>query len=209
MSIKHERREIRSQIQNIESATSKEELASLASNITRALFSCAEWREARCVFCYISAGMEVCTRDIVRGALEQGKILCVPRILDEPGAMEAALVPDIRALEDMPPDRYGIPSPQCTEVVPPRRIELVVAPGLAFGMDGRRMGHGGGYYDRYLSQKKFRAFRVGLCYPWQVLGDLPPAAPWDQPMDALALPGGIEYTQTRRLMARTKYRQEG
>jgi 5-formyltetrahydrofolate cyclo-ligase len=45
-------------------------------------------------------------------------------------------------------------------------------PGVAFTPDGRRLGHGRGYYDRLLPQLT-RAYRLGLCFPFQLLDDLP------------------------------------
>ena len=55
----------------------------------------------------------------------------------------------------------------------------MVVPGVAFAEDGRRLGRGKGYYDRYLSRAEFRAFTVGVCYGCQLRGDIP-AEPHDK-----------------------------
>ena len=54
--------------------------------------------------------------------------------------------------------------------------------GVAFTADGRRLGRGRGYYDRYLGDPAFRGFRVGVCYAHQLVDDLP-VEPHDVRMD--------------------------
>jgi 5-formyltetrahydrofolate cyclo-ligase len=85
--------------------------------------------------------------------------------------------------------RMGILEPLGGDVVPPEAVDLVLVPGLAFDWAGRRIGMGGGYYDRYLAACP--AVRMGICHPAQVRADLPPAQAWDAAMDCLALPDGI------------------
>ena len=67
-------------------------------------------------------------------------------------------------------------------VCPPGDIDLIVVPGVAFTPSGVRLGRGKGFYDRYLTQPGVRALRFGVCYPHQLVGELP-AEPHDVAMD--------------------------
>lgn len=61
-------------------------------------------------------------------------------------------------------------------------IDFMVVPGVAFTVDGRRLGRGKGFYDRYLSRDGFRAFTVGVCFGVQIVDSLP-AEPHDRRVD--------------------------
>lgn len=63
-------------------------------------------------------------------------------------------------------------------VVPEADIEaswpdLVVVPGLAFTAAGHRLGQGGGWYDRFLSQVRADCTTIGVCFAEQILESLP------------------------------------
>ena len=77
---------------------------------------------------------------------------------------------------------FGILEPQGERPCPAGEIDLVVCPGVAFTADGRRLGRGRGYYDRYLGDPAFRGFRVGVCYAHQLVDGLP-VEPHDVRMD--------------------------
>lgn len=77
---------------------------------------------------------------------------------------------------------FGILEPQGERPCPAGEIDLVVCPGVAFTADGRRLGRGRGYYDRYLGDPAFMGFRVGVCYAHQLVDDLP-VEPHDVRMD--------------------------
>lgn len=71
------------------------------------------------------------------------------------------------------PGSFGIMEPEGTELIEPWEIDAMVVPGVAFTADGARMGRGKGFYDKYLSQEGFRALKIGVCYPVQLVESLP------------------------------------
>jgi 5-formyltetrahydrofolate cyclo-ligase len=52
-------------------------------------------------------------------------------------------------------------------------IDVFLCPGLAFDAHGGRLGRGKGYYDRALSRARPDAFRIGVCFPWQMVAAIP------------------------------------
>jgi 5-formyltetrahydrofolate cyclo-ligase len=62
--------------------------------------------------------------------------------------------------------------------------DLVVVPGLAFTRCGKRLGRGGGFYDRALADLPKTVKRLGICFEFQVVEDLP-TEPHDAPLDGL------------------------
>lgn len=80
---------------------------------------------------------------------------------------------------------FGIEEPdEGARLSPPGEIDLIVVPGTAFTGEGARLGRGRGYYDRYMAQPSFRAFRVGVCYAHQIVDTLP-VEPHDAAMDVV------------------------
>jgi 5-formyltetrahydrofolate cyclo-ligase len=60
--------------------------------------------------------------------------------------------------------------------VDPLTLDVVVVPGLAFTPDGRRLGQGGGHYDRFLARLRPSCVTVGAAYAEQLVEDLPTEA---------------------------------
>ena len=65
---------------------------------------------------------------------------------------------------------WGIREPQ-GPAVDPSIIDLVIVPGVAFTLDGGRLGHGKAYYDRFLPLA--RAVTIGACFDEQLVDELP------------------------------------
>jgi 5-formyltetrahydrofolate cyclo-ligase len=81
-----------------------------------------------------------------------------------------------RAFRDGDPlhaDRYGIMTP--AEDAPEVRPMIIVTPLLAFTRDGRRLGYGGGYYDRTLATLRHEGdvLAVGFAFAAQEVEAIP------------------------------------
>jgi 5-formyltetrahydrofolate cyclo-ligase len=55
----------------------------------------------------------------------------------------------------------------------PARLDVVVVPGTAFTADGRRLGQGGGWYDRFLPAVRPDCTTIGVGFDPQVVDHLP------------------------------------
>ena len=66
----------------------------------------------------------------------------------------------------------------------PDAIDLVLVPGVAFSKDRHRLGRGGGFFDRLLAGRAANAFKLGICFSFQLLETIP-TEPHDIVMNAI------------------------
>lgn len=170
------RRAARQQLAQI----SPQEFSAIGAAMWQTLQAQPAWQNAESVFCFVGALHEPDTMPILQGALSAGKQLLVPRIAG-PGQMQ--LVP-LQSLEQLQPGAFGILEPgQALPAVPAGiGVQLAVLPCLAAARSGARLGHGGGYYDRFLANYSGR--RLILC-PEALLAQSLPTGPLDEPAQAV------------------------
>ena len=139
----------------------------------------SELKRAETVFCYVSTPEEIDTQELISKLLKNGKRVAVPRC-EGKGLMRAY---EIKSLKELQSGAFGImePKEECP-LVAPSEIDMAVIPCLACSKDGKRLGYGGGFYDRYLENTKFD--RVILCREKQILSKIP-TDKWDQPMNII------------------------
>jgi len=99
----------------------------------------------------------------------------------------------VRHPEDLAPSAWNplVREPAAAQpTIPCATLDLILVPGLAFTCDGRRLGHGGGYYDRLLAARAPHTATLGICFDLQLVPDLP-CEPHDQRVDAVVTESGL------------------
>lgn len=86
-----------------------------------------------------------------------------------------------------PVDGYGEPF-----VVPDSGSVYVITPGLAFDSNGRRLGRGGGHYDRFLAtpELRHRSVKIAVCWSMQIVQCVP-IDPYDIAVDMICFERGV------------------
>lgn len=166
-------------------ALAPEAVASASAVVTRGVLALPQWAAARTVLLYWPVRNEVDIRALAERALAEGRTLLLPRC--RPGMAGLVDLGRIENLSELVPGCFGIPEPAAAICHPPESFQpdFIGVPGVAFDRAGRRLGFGGGYYDRLLAVPSMgHAAVVGLAYDFQVVERLP-VEEWDRPMDIL------------------------
>jgi 5-formyltetrahydrofolate cyclo-ligase len=146
--------------------------------ITAKLLALPEYRAAGVVCAYASFGSEFDTAAFCSAVVAAGKRLLLPRV------NRAARMIELREVKNLGGDLvagvWGIraPSEQCP-IWQPSAVDFMLVPGVAFTATGKRLGYGGGFYDRLLNELKPGVARVVAAFSLQVVEDLP-TGPRDQ-----------------------------
>lgn len=145
-------------------------------------------RPGMAVALYNAVRGEVGTERIREACLGAGVELYYPAVTGK-GALAFYPHRDGDPWEEGP---YRIPEPPRLPGREPRfdGFDLILVPGIAFDRKGRRLGHGRGYYDRFLGALPDAIPRVGLGYSQQVVEEVPVEA-WDVPVHALVTEEGV------------------
>lgn len=116
--------------------------------------------------------------------LAAGQVWCLPIVQPDGGLRFAPWRPG----DPLAPNRFGIPEPDvaATSTLAPADLLIALVPLLAFDRDGRRLGMGGGYYDRAFAFRHAQPappWLVGIGFAFQEVDALPAEA-WDVGLDA-------------------------
>ena len=144
-------------------------------------------RQARTLMVFLSLPTEIDTWPIIRWAWHEGKRVVVPRI--EPGppgrvapiherpmaavVLAPAEVDGVAQHPALRPGPLGILEVPDVPPVPVAEIDVVLVPCMAVDRRGNRLGKGGGFFDRFLSDPALRAERIVVAFHEQVLDDVP------------------------------------
>ena len=179
---------LRSEYLRIRNGLSPERRADLDRAAHAEILALPDFCESSSVLLYASFGSEPDTDFLFRECLRRGIPVAFPVCFDD------RIMRFFRAVrpDDLIPSEYGpfsfrIPKSGCPELVPDERAFCLV-PGLVFDRQGYRIGYGGGYYDRFLSEHPVRT--VSIVYP-ELLCPVPlPRTSYDVPVGRLIVPTG-------------------
>ncbi len=162
----------------------------LSRAIVRDIVDLAAYRRSDAVMAYSSFGSELHTDEFVRHTLDRGKTLILPRVNRQKGSLDVHEVRD--PANDLEAGTWGIrePNPDRCARVDPDVIDFVLVPGLAFDARGRRLGYGGGFYDKLLADGlSGRPWLVAGAFETQMVEEVP-VDEHDVPMDVVVTENG-------------------
>jgi 5-formyltetrahydrofolate cyclo-ligase len=161
-----------------------EERAEAAARVASRVLALPETAAADLVLCCLSFGDELDTRRLIASLIAAGKRVCIPRCVAARRELTLHLYPC--PLETL---RFGLEQPRAdAAAVDPAQVHLALIVGLAFDARGYRLGHGAGYFDRFLAAHPLPA--VGLGHDFQRLDRLPVEA-HDVALAAIVTPSAL------------------
>ncbi|MBO7686643.1 MAG: 5-formyltetrahydrofolate cyclo-ligase [Kiritimatiellae bacterium] len=127
---------------------------------------------------YLASDREIDIDPYVERMLRAGVTVVAPRWNGETYELARLKGLDGASLRCGP---MGIREPADADIVPPEDVRAWIVPGLAFTKGGKRLGYGGGWYDRFLARAPRDAVKIGVSYSFQLVEDLP-SEPHDIPL---------------------------
>jgi|SRR5215217_6726722 len=191
--LKREKKLLRARVRQLRDAMPPAERERASRLIADTVLTLPEMADVRTAMVFASFGAEVDTAPIVEGLLERGVRVVLPRV-------EAAdLVPiAYRSGDPLVEAAFGMPEPAGGAAVAIQEIDAAVTPGVAFDGDGRRLGYGGGFYDRFFAAARPDLAKVAVCFEPQLVDEVPHGAS-DVPVDLIV-------TERRVLRPSTSFR---
>ncbi|KAF7726763.1 hypothetical protein EC973_008451 [Apophysomyces ossiformis] len=147
------RKEIGARLKEVPLAT----VAKESEQVTKQLLSLDIYKQSRNVSVFISLPhSEIDTRAIIHAILHasDGKSLYVPRWTKD--SMDMVKLTSWEAYQALPVNKWNIPEPPHDQpmetALETEGLDLILVPAMAFDTERNRIGHGKGYYDRYLEK---------------------------------------------------------
>lgn len=159
---------LRNQIRILKKQYSEKTLILQSEKICQQLEQHPIFQAANTILLYHSLPDEVDTHKLIRKYFSQKNIL-LPVVCGDTLEIRRYMGDD----HLIPEEKYGIYEPQGKAYTDTEQIELAIIPGMAFDLNGHRLGRGKGYYDKLLSTLKGPTYKIGLCFKFQLLPHIP------------------------------------
>ena len=160
--------------------------AEFENRIFNNLISYPVFAESQTVLIYYSVKGEIDTQSIIDRCFLNGKKVALP-VCGKNGKMDFYY---IKSRSDLISGKYGIPAPDTAkcEAVEEFSRAICVVPALCFDKRGARLGYGGGFYDRFLSEHSVKT--AGLCFSGFLFDEIP-CEQHDVLIDAVITENGV------------------
>lgn len=168
---KDAKQELRKNILAVRRGMSQDKVAAGSARLAEHICAWPVYQAAKNIMLYLAMPDEPHMDKVISHALTAGKTLCVPFMRETRGLMDAAIIEN---LDDLVVGQFNLltPNPATLKLLEPSELDLIIVPGVAFDRDGRRLGMGAGYYDRFLP-KANKAELIGAAWAAQILEKVP------------------------------------
>ena len=165
---------LRGEMRAIRKSIGEQSRARAAEALVQRLVTLPGVRHARCIGVYHACGSELSLGPSIAALRQQNPQLAIvyPLVVSDEAMVYARFAPeDDTAILANPAVRItNIPHER---VVATEELDIALVPGIAFDKQGRRLGQGGGYYDRILPHLKPEAVAIGIAFDEQVIAEVP------------------------------------
>ncbi|XP_024878618.1 5-formyltetrahydrofolate cyclo-ligase [Temnothorax curvispinosus] len=170
---------LRKEIKDILKNISLEERKEQSANVFKKICLLKQFQDSKRISLYLSTKDEIDTLPILKHIFDMGKEAFVPQYCGK--IMEMVKLRSMEDYETLPLTQWNIKQPSTTEsrenALETGGLDLIILPGVAFTSNGKRLGHGMGYYDKYLKrcfQKQgIKPYLVAVAFKEQIQEDIP------------------------------------
>ncbi|NTW72124.1 MAG: 5-formyltetrahydrofolate cyclo-ligase [Eubacteriaceae bacterium] len=144
-----------------------------SSKIFQQIKGMKEYQESKTVMIYVSFENEIHTHDFIREMILDGKKVVTPICRNKDKTLILAETKSFP--EGFRKTNYGILEIESQNAVEVdvKEIDVVITPGVAFSIEGKRLGYGAGYYDKMLAGKRVDTVTICPVYKEFILEDIP------------------------------------
>lgn len=177
------KRDIRNRILGLRKSLPRELVEVWSKEICKNILNSEIFLQADAIYGYMPVRNEADIRPVLKRALSMGKLVALPRVSGE--TMEFYR---INSFQDLETGSFHVlePKAECKLFL---GTGMMILPLVVFDREGRRIGYGKGYYDRYISSHKTEKngpeVLVGAAYKMQGVEKIP-YEEHDYPLDYIA-----------------------
>lgn len=178
---KRTKRELRAEVREKRARLSAADKAAMDESILKAILNLEVIQKASCVYCYVALPGEVETRGMIEAMWKSGIRVAAPKISGK--EMEFY---EITSWDQLETGYRGIAEPGTGCPRADAADAVILVPGAAFDSEGRRVGYGGGYFDKFLAREPGH-LTVAVAYDFQIFPEVPEEE-HDRRVDLLVTP---------------------
>ena len=183
------RQQLRKLVRQRRQQLSPEQQQQAANSLVQQVLASAELKQSQHIALYLANDGELDTYPLIQALWQSGKTVYLPVL--HPVVPGYLLFIHYDSNSVLYPNRFGIPEPlvQCHQLLPLNQLDIIFTPLVAFDKWGNRLGMGGGFYDRTLSQLPHNSHCqvIGLAHSCQQV-DAVPVESWDVPLRRIITP---------------------
>lgn len=139
------------------------------------------YKNSSAIMAYIPMTEEVQLQEFFFDAFDRKKICAIPFTVEK-GIMKPVIFENFDSLE-VGEFKILTVKKDFRKFIDEKIFDCVIVPGVAFDVCGKRLGMGGGYYDRFLKLAE-NAKKISLAFDFQILENIP-TEPHDIPVDLI------------------------